>query len=259
MPSEVTVDDFYTPELLDKLGRWTDDAGVTTIPERIATTLRAAGIGIVDLDRTRHLVDERVYESTLHRLHLAEARATDLAKEVEETNYVFDLTHAANQRAIKAWHAAHPGNDLVSPDHANMVEWLMDEFTRLRESPLPDQIVPPTPEPIAREPWAALPDGDYAIVELFGHTTLIGRITEVERFGARMLAMQPLFNGALLETIFHGGAAIYRLSPCSRQVAWERQPREAYQLPPTVRAIVPAEALPAPIADAIDDAAERPF
>jgi hypothetical protein len=30
---------------------------------------------VVDLDRQRCLVDERVYESALHRLHLAEQRA----------------------------------------------------------------------------------------------------------------------------------------------------------------------------------------
>ena len=27
------------------------------------------------------------------------------------------------------------------------------------------------------------PPGEYAIVELFGHTTLVGRISEIERFG----------------------------------------------------------------------------
>ena len=36
---------------------------------------------------------------------------------------------------------------------------------------------------------AAHPPGEYAIVELFGHTTLVGRIAEVERFGAKMMAL----------------------------------------------------------------------
>ena len=79
------------------------------------------------------------------------------------------------------------------------------------------------------------PEGDYAIVELFGHTTLIGRVAEVERFGAKFLALEPLFNGTLLPAIFHGGAAIYRLTPCSRQIAWERQHKEGWSLPPTIR------------------------
>lgn len=106
------------------------------------------------------------------------------------------------------------------------------------------EILSPPADP---KPWEAIADGEFAIVELFGHTTLIGRIAEVERFGVKMLAIEPLFNGALLGTVFHGGATIYRLTPCSREVAWERQPREDYQLPPAVRAIVPPALLPAPV------------
>jgi hypothetical protein len=94
-------------------------------------------------------------------------------------------------------------------------------------------------------------NGEWAIVELFGHTTLVGRIAEVERFGTKMLAIEPLFNGLLLPTVFHGGASIYRLTPCSEQIARERQPKQTYQLPPTIAAILPLTALPA--ADGPDD------
>lgn len=68
--------EYFTPELLAKLGRWAATAAAFngTNAEAIAIALREAGIGIVDLDRTRHLIDERVYESALHRLHAAEAR-----------------------------------------------------------------------------------------------------------------------------------------------------------------------------------------
>ena len=90
----------------------------------------------------------------------------------------------------------------------------------------------------------ALPEGEYAIVELFGHQTLVGRIEEVERFGAKMLALQPLFNGVMLPPVFHGGAAIYRLTPCTAAVAWARQPKSSYQLPPTIAATLPPTALP---------------
>lgn len=90
------------------------------------------------------------------------------------------------------------------------------------------------------------PEGEYAIVELFGHTTMVGRIAEVERFGIKMLAIEPLFNDALLSVVFHGGAAIYRLTPCSAEVAWKKQARYGYQLPPSILCIVPAEMLPAP-------------
>lgn len=92
----------------------------------------------------------------------------------------------------------------------------------------------------------AFPAGDFAIVELFGHTTLVGRIAEVERFGAKMMALEPLFANELLPAVFHGGAAIYRLTPCSVEVAFARQPREAWQLPAPIRCIVPAALLPAP-------------
>lgn len=97
------------------------------------------------------------------------------------------------------------------------------------------EIIPPA----EAVPWAALPAGDYAIVELFGHTTLVGRIAEVERFGAKMLALEPLYSGQLLGAVFHGGAAIYRLTPCSIEAAWKSQPKNEWQLPPSVRTIVP--------------------
>ena len=115
-----------------------------------------------------------------------------------------------------------------------------------------------------------LPEGEYAIVELFGHTTLIGRIAEVERFGAKMLALEPLFRDELLPAVFHGGAAIYRLTPCTAAVAYAKQPRREYQLPDAIRCIVPELLLAAPEGGAVvheagpdeddlTDDEERPF
>ncbi len=83
------------------------------------------------------------------------------------------------------------------------------------------------------------PPGEYAIVEFFGHTTIIGRIVEVERFGAKMLALEPIFDNELLPAIFHGGSSIYRLTPCTAAVAFERQPTQRYQLPLPIQAILP--------------------
>jgi peptide subunit release factor 1 (eRF1) len=40
----------------------------------------------------------------------------------------FNLQWDADQRAIKRWQEAHPGNDLVWPDRANMVVWLMEQY-----------------------------------------------------------------------------------------------------------------------------------
>ena len=53
---------------------------------------------------------------------------------------------------------------------------------------------------------APLPGGDYCIVELFGHVTLVGRYKEVEQFGTKMMAIEPLFQDTLLPAVFHGGA-----------------------------------------------------
>jgi hypothetical protein len=89
-----------------------------------------------------------------------------------------------------------------------------------------------------------LPEGEYCIVELMGHQTLVGRMAEVERFGAKMLALEPLFNGHLLPVVFQGGPSIYRLTPCSLAVAWARQPKNAYQLPPSIAATLPPAFLP---------------
>jgi hypothetical protein len=97
------------------------------------------------------------------------------------------------------------------------------------------------------------PPGDYAIVELFGHSTLVGRVSEVERFGAKMLAIEPLFKNELLPPVLHGGAAIYRFTQCSAAVAFARQPQHEYQLPAAIRAVAPIALLAAPEPAPIDD------
>jgi len=57
----------------------------------------------------------------------------DEANELRRTNeglqLTFELRWKADQRAIKRWQAAHPGNDLTWPDHADMVVWLMDKIS----------------------------------------------------------------------------------------------------------------------------------
>ncbi len=106
---------------------------------------------------------------------------------------------------------------------------------------------------------ASHPPGEYAIVELFGHTTLVGRISEVERFGTKMLALEPLFCDHLLPVVLHGGAAIYRMTPCDAATAWAKQPRSEYHLPAAIRCIVPPLLLTESRHEttiAIDDAAD---
>lgn len=97
------------------------------------------------------------------------------------------------------------------------------------------------------------PAGDWAIIELFGHTTMVGRVAEVERYGTKMLAIEPLFDDKLLPVVFHGGAAIYRETPCSAEIAFKRQPRHDYQLPPAIRSTLPVGLLEGSVADMGDE------
>ena len=113
----------------------------------------------------------------------------------------------------------------------------------------------------------AYPPGEYAIVELLGHTTLVGRITEVEKFGMKMLAIETLFAGALLPVVYQGGASIYRLTPCAAVTAFDYQPTDLWSLPNAIRKIVPPDVAAAALRDTQiepaptveDDDDERPF
>jgi hypothetical protein len=44
----------------------------------------------------------------------------------------FDLRWKADMRAIKMWQEAHPGNDLVWPDHADLCVWLLEQLAELQ-------------------------------------------------------------------------------------------------------------------------------
>ncbi|GGZ02438.1 hypothetical protein [Novosphingobium colocasiae] len=91
---------------------------------------------------------------------------------------------------------------------------------------------------------SALPEGEYAIVEALGHRTLVGRVAEVERFGTKMLQVEPLFDSVMLGPVLLGGGSIYQFTPCDPATAWARRPKQTYQLPASVAATVPVIALP---------------
>lgn len=56
--------------------------------------------------------------------------------QIAELEGLFDLRWKADQRAIKRWQVAHPGNDLVWPDHTDLVLWLMKEEAEQAQPPL---------------------------------------------------------------------------------------------------------------------------
>jgi len=60
-------------------------------------------------------------ETPAEKAHRMEERVTELERS-------FDLRWKADQRAIKRWQAAHPGNDLIWPDHADLCVWLMEQL-----------------------------------------------------------------------------------------------------------------------------------
>jgi hypothetical protein len=103
-----------------------------------------------------------------------------------------------------------------------------------------------------------LPDGDYAIVEMLGHRTLVGRVTEVERFGSKLLQIEVIFNNTLLIPTLHNGSAVYAFTPCSREVAAARQATKTWQLPPSLVAAAPPASLAPPQGDLPFGANEPP-
>lgn len=90
----------------------------------------------------------------------------------------------------------------------------------------------------------ALPEGEYAIVEALGHRTLVGRVSEVERFGTKLLQVEPLFADVMLGPVLLGGGSIYQFTPCTADIAFARRPKQAYNLPASVAATIPVLALP---------------
>jgi hypothetical protein len=55
-----------------------------------------------------------------------------LRAEIADYETTFKFQRDANQRAIKRWQEAHPGNDLVWPDQADLCVWLMEQLTAER-------------------------------------------------------------------------------------------------------------------------------
>ena len=52
-------------------------------------------------------------------------------EKLAELEHLFQIRWEADMRAIKAWQAANPGNDLKWPDHADLCVWLMDRVAEL--------------------------------------------------------------------------------------------------------------------------------
>lgn len=58
----------------------------------------------------------------------------------------------------------------------------------------------------------------WAVVELMGHVKMAGRVTEEERFGAKM-GRVDIPQGDAFVTQYFGGGSVYRLTPCTEETA----------------------------------------
>lgn len=59
---------------------------------------------------------------------------------------------------------------------------------------------------------------EWALVELFGHSRIVGRVTEAQIGGGNFIRVDvPDENGNAIYTRFFGPSAIYSISPVSKQ------------------------------------------
>ena len=93
------------------------------------------------------------------------------------------------------------------------------QLGNLHGPPDPNERIDLPRPPLRLEPTEELlPEGfDWAIVELFGHVRHVARISEVEKYGAKMcrIDVPTMHEGKVLSwtTCFVGGSSIYRLTP----------------------------------------------
>lgn len=112
------------------------------------------------------------------------------------------------------------------------------ELSRLIDMiPLPAGVPAAVPEP---EPSPAAAGEEWGIISLMGHVTFAGRVTEEERFGAKLGRCDiPQAGGGFL-TRYFTGASLYSFLPCTREVA-ERHNGIVKPVPPSLLTLPPGE------------------
>jgi hypothetical protein len=76
----------------------------------------------------------------------------------------------------------------------------------------------------------AAPAEMWALVEIFGHRSHYGRISEVEQFGTKMMRVDvPGDTPDEFQTFFYGGASIFGIHPVTEAVAREGAERRRPQ------------------------------
>ena len=69
-------------------------------------------------------------QGLLNESHIAFGAACSYQayEKLMEHNASFELRWRATMRGIEKWREAHPGNDLVMPDHADFTCWLIEQL-----------------------------------------------------------------------------------------------------------------------------------
>lgn len=108
------------------------DNGIVSVMCKQLDALDAYKIGYRSLEAILGTLDHVV--AIEDEAQLIDFVGTKLAKAIDDLKdheYGFDLRWKADMRAIKRWRAAHPGNELVMPDHADLCVFLLEEFAKL--------------------------------------------------------------------------------------------------------------------------------
>lgn len=71
-------------------------------------------------------------KATLMNMDKLERERDTARAECHDLNDLFELQLRADQRAVKRWREAHPGNEMTSPDRADLVVWLMGQLDEAR-------------------------------------------------------------------------------------------------------------------------------
>ena len=79
---------------------------------------------------------------------------------------------------------------------------------------------------------------EWALVELFGHQKIVGKVSEASLAGGAFLRVDvPAFNGQPAFTRFYGPGAIYSINPVTEEIArglmtqYRNEPVSRFELP----------------------------
>jgi len=129
-----------------------------------------------------------------------------LQQELVEREASFDLRWKASQRAIKRWQEAHPGNDLVWPDHADLCVWLLEQLdARGADEPSAAELLQQLREDLAREANSRvvlLVEIEHLRKRLNTTTRAYRQVVGLECTVVGCTAPMPHFHGA--QELMHG-------------------------------------------------------